>query len=101
MIELTAEDWHSIHCATKDVKDPFTTPEGISAIAEANYRAGLAAGIERAAKACEKVEVAGVKIIGKTEHYPGEYASECDIGYAYGCEDCAAAIRALNAPAAP
>ena len=31
----------------------------------------------------------------------GKYASECDIGYAYGCEDCAAAIRALNAPAAP
>jgi len=53
MIELTAEDWHSIHCATKDVKDPFTTPEGISAIAEANYRAGLASGIERAAKHME------------------------------------------------
>jgi hypothetical protein len=59
------------------------------------YRAGLAAGIERAAKVCETTEVTGVKIIGKTEHYPGEYASEVDIGYASGCDDCAADIRAL------
>ena len=53
MIELTAEDWRSIHCATKAVSDPFTTPEGISAIAQANYRAGMAAMAERAAQVCE------------------------------------------------
>jgi hypothetical protein len=48
MPDLTSEDWHAIHYATKAVQEPFTSPEGISAIAEANYRAGLAAGRVRA-----------------------------------------------------
>ena len=97
MIELTAEDWHSIHCATKDVKDPFTTPEGISAIAEANYRAGLASGLERAANVCDKwAENALSKQDGKL------YDVDTNLRMmAIGPQDCAAAIRALNAPAAP
>jgi hypothetical protein len=92
MIELTGADLQAINRIVSAHNGPMTREE-----LESVYCAGLAAGLERAAKVCATTEVAGVKIIGKTEHYPGEYASECDIGYASGCEDCAAAIRALNA----
>jgi hypothetical protein len=94
-IELTDADLIEIDRVQCEIYDAHSG-EGVYTDVNAIYRAGIAAGIERSAKACETVEVAGVKIIGKTEHYPGEYASECDIGYASGCDDCAAAIRALK-----
>ena len=49
------------------------------------YRAGLAAGIERAAKVCDERERANAHSVGRSN----------------GCAECAAAIRLLNAHATP
>ena len=64
---------------------------------ESIYHAGLAAGIERSAKVCDKwAENALSKQDGKL------YDVDTNLRMmAIGPQDCAAAIRALNAPAAP
>lgn len=57
--------------------------------------AALVAAAEReeCAKVCEDMGVY-VAYVGKTEKYPGEYASYEDRGYGSAIKDCAPAIRA-------
>jgi len=63
------------------------------------YRAGLAAGIERAAKVCDRYEQHKWHIYKDGD---GDLRADPHIqGQADGAADCSAAIRALNAPAAP
>jgi len=51
----------------------------------AAFVAGLQVGIDRSAKVCDERERANAHSVGRSN----------------GCAECAAAIRALNAPAAP
>ena len=65
----------------------------------AGYRAGIVAGIERAAKVCDRYEQHKWHIYKDGD---GDLRADPHIqGQADGAADCSAAIRALNAPAAP
>ena len=90
-IELTREDRVRIN----DAIDPFRTNSGsqMQEMIDAIYRAGIAAGLERAAQVCDKwAENALSKQDGKL------YDVDTNLRMmAIGPQDCAAAIRALNA----
>ena len=90
MIELTRNDLVAIRNA---LGERYPIDERDQAI----YRAGIAAGLERAANVCDKwAENALSKQDGKL------YDVDTNLRMmAIGPQDCAAAIRALNAPAAP
>ena len=89
MIELTRDDLLAIRSA---LGERYPIDERDHAI----YRAGLAAGIERSAKVCD-AERNFSEVMPMREPEEREYAR----GWRSACWGCAAAIRALNAPAAP
>ena len=82
MIELSAQDYAAILAAIEPYK--FDSGSQVAEMLDACYRAGLAAGIERSAKVVEGgrflTDTAPIKL---------------------WADECAAAIRLLNAPAAP
>ena len=78
MIELTRDDLAAIRSA---LGERYPIDERDQAI----YRAGLAAGIERAAKVCDDKRKPAADVI------VGAYRQ----GHDDGCDRCAAAIRAL------
>jgi len=94
MIELSAQDYAAILAAIEPYK--FDSGSQVAEMLDACYRAGLAAGIERAVKVCD-AERNFSEVMPMREPEEREYAR----GWRSACWGCAAAIRALNAPAAP
>ena len=99
MIELTNTDRAAIDRCYADNGWDISDQLSEYRLCEANYRAGLAAGIERAAKVCDRYEQHKWHIYKDGD---GDLRADPHIqGQADGAADCSAAIRALNAPAAP
>jgi len=92
MIELTDAD----RAAILEASGYRETTKAGDKLFGSIYRAGLSAGIERSAKVCD-AERNFSEVMPMREPEEREYAR----GWRSACWGCAAAIRALNAPAAP